>query len=459
MRFPNSRDLNEEQEEIYLYAPHDGRMLVTGPPGTGKTVLAVLRALEVARSRRTPVVAMFNRVLESYTSSRVPESARKHWENIRFSTVHRLFAEMWNGLAVPPSPGDDWIYLATPYAEKDDAKSCGAVWDPDSWYPGRRKKGCWKVEAARFFSVPEQFNRWNPRAQMPTSEGQASDIDWRRFANALFAHAQKLSWDSIDFDILIIDEAQDFPPEFFDLIYVISLGVLGNARKPSLMILADENQRITERNSTIEEIRAKLHINDDRHYRLTNNFRNTREIAQVARHFYAGMATGIPGLPERTGLVPELRRCPDIASAGGRILRYAENNPQHEIGVICLGKDASRASYFRELRRAAPASLPVQTYSSVEAEYRNAKELSFDTPGISIFNSRSCKGLEFDAVFIVGLQEEAARDDMRDFLRMNLYVMTSRGRDSLFLVWTGREGDRPAVLDLIPRAPLVRIYE
>ncbi|MCP1246680.1 AAA family ATPase [Acetobacter cerevisiae] len=459
MRFPNSRDLNEEQEDIYLYAPHDGRMLVTGPPGTGKTVLAVLRALEVAKSRKTPVVAMFNRVLESYTSSRIPESARKHWENIRFTTVHRLFAQIWNGLAVPPSLGDDWIYLATSYAEKDDAKSCGAVWDPESWYPGRRRKGCWKVDSARFFSVPELFNRWNPRAQMPISEGQASDIDWHCYAKALFAHAQNLSWASLDFDILIIDEAQDFPPEFFDLIYVISLGVLGNARKPSLMILADENQRITERNSTIEEIRAKLHISDDRHYRLTNNFRNTLQIAQVARHFYAGMATGIPALPERTGILPELRRCPDIASASGRILRYAENNPLHEIGVICLGRDANRASYFRELSRTAPASLPVQTYSSVEAEYRTAKELSFDTPGISIFNSSSCKGLEFDAVFIVGLQEEAARDEMRDFLRMKLYVMTSRGRDCLFLVWIGCKGDRSAVLDLMPQAPLVRIYE
>ena len=60
MRFPNTRDLNAEQEKVYLYAPAEGRMLVTGPPGTGKTVLAVLRALEVARNRRRPVVAMFN---------------------------------------------------------------------------------------------------------------------------------------------------------------------------------------------------------------------------------------------------------------------------------------------------------------------------------------------------------------------------------------------------------------
>jgi superfamily I DNA/RNA helicase len=347
--------------------------------------------------------------------------------------------------------------LDTPYNEKDEAKDLGCIWDAHSWYPRRQKPGCWKIGAEAFFAAPEKFLRWNPRARLPTRQGNSADIDWSNYAQALFKHAQALSWSAIDFDVLIIDEAQDFPPDFFDLVNVVGLGVLGNARKPTLMILADENQRISERNSTIAEIRSKLNIDEDRHYQLRTNFRNTRQIAQVAQKFYAGMATGVPGLPDRKGPVPELRRCSDIAAVRARILRFAENNPRYEIGVICLGKDISRAAFFRELSERAPKSLPIQTYSSVDKKLRNARELSFDTPGISIFNRSSCKGLEFDAVFIVGLQDVASCDEMRDFLKMNLYVMTSRGRDSLFLIWTGRDGDRPAVLDTMPSEPLVRI--
>ena len=456
MRFPNTRDLNDEQENVYLYAPAEGRMLVTGPPGTGKTVLAVLRALEVARNRQRPVVAMFNSVLQSFTASKVPDSAEGHWENIRFTTVHRLFGQLCDALRVPPSQDDEWIVLDTPYKEKDEAKTLGAQWDPNSWYPGKRKKGCWRIGAEAYFRDPQAFSRWSPRSPRPSKAGNAATIDWQRYVRALNRHYNSVNWEAIDFDVLIIDEGQDFPPDFFRLIDLIAAGILGKGLT-SLIILADENQRITEQNSSIDEIRKILQIEPERQYTLTTNFRNTTEVAQVARHFYAGMSTGIPKLPQRRGPVPELRRCADERAVGARILRYLENNPRHEVGVICLGADRVRSGYFQELSRHLPPSSSIQTYSSVDEAHRDARALGFDRPGISVFNQASCKGLEFDAVFLVGIEGVAWQDHQEDFLKMKLYVMASRSRETLFLIWNGRESETPAILRLMPPEPLVQI--
>jgi superfamily I DNA/RNA helicase len=456
VRFPNTRDLNEEQENVYLYAPTEGRVLVTGPPGTGKTVLAVLRALEVAKKGQRPVVGMFNSVLQSFTSSRLPESSKKHWDNIRFTTINRQFSEIWDALGVPPSDEDEWIFLNTPFEEKDEAKALGAIWDPQAWNIITGRKKCWKVDSGTYWRRPDAFDRWSPRVRRPTKSGNNDSIDWERYFKALTRHADSLNWEAIDFDVLIIDEAQDFPPDFFRIVYLIEVGVFGDGLS-GLMILADENQRITDENSSIEEIRSILQIADDREYALTTNFRNTREVAEVASHFYAGMPTGIPKLPDRRGPVPELRRCADERAVRARLLRYVENNPRHEVGVVCLGKDRVRENYHRELTDHAPKTTRVQTYSSVDKRHRNVHNLEFDKPGISVFNQASCKGLEFDAVFLVGLEGVAWQDQEEDFLKMKLYVMSSRSRESLFLIWNGRETEHPALLDLMPSEPLVRL--
>lgn len=456
MRFPNSRDLNDEQEQVYLYAPTDGRMLVTGPPGTGKTVLAVLRALEVAKSNRTPVVAMFNKVLKAYTGGRNPERSQAHWDKVKFVTVLRFFAELWDKLGVPPSNDDEWLLLNTPFKEKDQAKDLGAIWDRNAWYPGKGK-GCWKISGEAYGEQPDAFARWKPRPPAPINVDDGVAIDWERYGRILGRHGGRLNWSAVDFDILIVDEAQDFPPAFFSLLRRLSEGFFGNERCPAIMILADENQRITQNNSTIAEIIRELEIPEDRQYRLTTNFRNTLQVARVASHFYAGMSTGQPSLPSRTGAVPEVRRCSDRSAVRARILRYAENNPRHQIGVISLGFDRLRENYFQDLRSHAGPGRLVQTYSSVNGEHGNADQLNFDQPSVTVLNSASCKGLEFDAVFIVSLEEENVVEGQADFFKMKMYVMCSRSRENLSLIWNGPQNARPPVLGLMPAEPVVRI--
>jgi DNA helicase-2/ATP-dependent DNA helicase PcrA len=49
---PNSREISDEQEEIYMDAPMDGVVMVAGPPGTGKTVIAFLRAQALNKRKK-----------------------------------------------------------------------------------------------------------------------------------------------------------------------------------------------------------------------------------------------------------------------------------------------------------------------------------------------------------------------------------------------------------------------
>ncbi len=69
MKFPSLNDLDREQRRVYGNAPNDGAILVVGPPGTGKTVMAMHRAQKCIQLKQSPRVIMFNRVLRRYSSA------------------------------------------------------------------------------------------------------------------------------------------------------------------------------------------------------------------------------------------------------------------------------------------------------------------------------------------------------------------------------------------------------
>ena len=129
MRLPNSKDMSAEQKNIYLKAPLHGSILVTGPPGTGKTVIAFMRADTFARKKQRVTVAMYNRVLQTYTKNALPSSG------VDVKTLHSWVWNWWKSLKIPPDPEKaERFDLDCPFSDKDLAKSLGARWD------GKKKK-------------------------------------------------------------------------------------------------------------------------------------------------------------------------------------------------------------------------------------------------------------------------------------------------------------------------------
>jgi superfamily I DNA/RNA helicase len=352
---PSYRDLSKDQDSIYNL-PASGNYLVVGPPGSGKTVVAVYRSWMYQRENIESKFLVYNKTLNQYLEAALATLNLSE----QTSTFHK------------------WFY---------------------TWYQ-------------------DQFHVTPP-------EKERFIFDWNEIYRQLGTKNKYTK-----FSHLIIDEGQDFPKEFY---MVLPLLV------ENLTVFADENQRIYENNSTVEEIRTVLGLKKILY--LKKNFRNSRPIAEFSSCFYAGLQSGIPDLPDRLGNRPTV-----ILTKGNyfqitTILNYSKNNPKKNIGIFLPTKDMAT-----RMHRALAPYLPgkTQMYLSGEAGFR---KIDFTTPGVKIFTYQSAKGLEFDTVFLPYL--ETRRTDMNpENEKMRYYVLCSRAKDDLFLLTSGKTV--PCLLESVP---------
>lgn len=442
MRLPNSKDMSTEQKRVYLNAPLDGEILVSGPPGTGKTVIAFLRAETLARKKQSVTVIMYNRVLQTYTKNATSES------DVNVNTRDSWLWNWWEHLAIPST---EKFELDCPFSEKDKAKELGARWDKI------RKK--WWVKKEILDANPSLFSRWSPRAarmELPTLDDTWT-YDWSGMAMAaLTSHSSgSLSKETLNWGSLIIDEAQDFPKEMYTFFALLKGRVFKEEKQeaPSITILADENQRLNaELNSTISEIRKALTIPADREYKLSRNYRNTRPIAALAKEFYVGLPSGVPVMPQKDGDTPILFEGGELRESVDFMARYARNHDNEQIGVI-VQSDKIRKKVFNKLRHAlSDSSVGVQTYGSKDPAHSDASSLKLDDGGwVAVVNKQSCKGLEFDAVFLPELQVVSMDASSLDHFKMEMYVMCSRARTYLALMYSNEGESSPQFLDYLPQ--------
>ena len=88
---------------------------------------------------------------------------------------------------------------------------------------------------------------------------------------------------------------------------------------------------------------------------------------------------------------------------------------------------------------------------NVNYQFHGTK-LKFDKGGIvTVITKHSCKGLEFDSVFILELQEVDVDPSAIDQFKMEMYVMTSRARSKLFMLLTNQDNSDLQILDYLPK--------
>lgn len=441
MRLPNSKDMSTEQKRVYLNAPLDGEILVSGPPGTGKTVIAFLRAETLARKKQSVTVVMYNRVLQTYTKNATSES------DVNVKTRDSWLWNWWEDLAIASK---EEFELDCPFSEKDKAKELGAHWKKS------RKK--WWVKKEKLDANPSLFSRWSPRAaRMELPLLRPWVYDWAGMAVAVLANHScgSLSKETLHWGSLIIDEAQDFPKEMYTFFALLKESIFKEEKQeaPSITILADENQRLNaEVNSTISEIRKALTIPAEREYKLTRNYRNTRSIAALAKEFYVGLPSGVPDMPQKGGDTPVLFEGSELRESIDFMARYARNHDNEQIGVI-VQSDRIRKNVYNKLKHAlSDSSVGVQTYGSKDPAHNDASSLKLDDGGwVAVVNKQSCKGLEFDAVFLPELQSVSMDASSIDQFKMEMYVMCSRARTFLALMYSNEGESLPQFLDYLPR--------
>jgi superfamily I DNA/RNA helicase len=389
MRTPSYEDLSKEQDAICVLAPLDGATLVSGPPGTGKTVVAFYRAETAAKKSQTPRIVMYSTVLHRYTGNATKNRTVRNG----IKTWHKWLAGWWRSVFGP-------------------------------WLP--------------------QVRRYYP--------------DWEKMIPSVLLLGSKPTAEAKAFNgwgHLIIDEGQDFPVGFYQLASVmLTLAAAGARKDVALTVLADENQRLSaDRNSALEEIERSLAIPPERHYRLTRNYRNTYEIARAASHFYCGLRSGIPDFPEgRHGNMPRIIRTVDLDASVDIIKNFVVNQSDLEVGVF-LPKKTLQIKYFNELtyRLKDIKGVKVQRYTNGDKMHGDAASLKFDRPGmVTVLCDSSCKGLEFDAVFVPELQARRWDPAAIDHMRMQFYVLSSRARQQLTFMYSAAGGETVPVLEYFP---------
>ena len=361
---PGIQDLSKEQEAARAL-PKEGQHLIVGGPGTGKSVLALIRARRHLREDDDYLFLVFNHLLNKASS--------------------QLFGDGFES----------------------------RTWD--AWF------------RAAFRQVAEQ-----PIPLLPQRPNGYVEVDWDGVEEIV--HALPGGKDA-HHPFLIIDEGQDMPREFYE-----SLVKLGFER---FFVVADQNQQITEANSSRRDIQDCLAIETQDVIELQHNYRNQYQVAKLASTFYTGdPASPPPELPTRgPGAVPLLYfYSPDhMEKVAKGILRLADRDPRQLIGVIAPNNRV-RECYFDALRSAnveldnSPPS--VSTYFA-----DNRPEVSFDQGGILVINAQACKGLEFDTVILADIDEHYHRPQDPDVARRRFYVMVARARERVFL-FMKNDGDR-----------------
>jgi hypothetical protein len=110
IKMPTYKALSEEQKAILEDTELDENLMVVGPPGTGKTVIAMWRAKQVCSgdSINQAMLLMYNVILVAYA-----DQWREQHPKVSVSTYHSWVFKFWrkNFRINPPNkPDNSWAY-------------------------------------------------------------------------------------------------------------------------------------------------------------------------------------------------------------------------------------------------------------------------------------------------------------------------------------------------------------
>ena len=375
MRFPKLTELDEDQLAIYEGAPVEGSVLIIGPPGTGKTIIAFHRAGYLKQLGQHPRVVMFNKVLSHYAGAR--ESVAK---DVEVSTMNSWTCKWWSEAAGGRIP-----VLAS------------SRWDYD-----------WDKILARLLPLLGtrrlEAIRWG---HLVIDEGQDFQPGMYAALNILMTAANAMPGGRPTAVTVLADDNQ--------------------------RLVQGKNSTVEQIRQALT-----LHESARNVFTLKKNYRNTREIARFAARFYIGNASGIPEQPQKSGTVPTVivsgleDEGRNLNAFADKIAAYAKLRNE-QVGVL-VPDNKVRKSMVNRLNAKLGGVVKVQSYAT-DDKYARVEDLVFDEDGhVTVLNFKSAKGLEFDAVFVVDPGKLVSGSTPADHLKMTLYVMCSRAKTRLNLM-------------------------
>ena len=236
---------------------------------------------------------------------------------------------------------------------------------------------------------------------------------------------------------LIVDEGQDLAEGFF--------AYAAHYISQTMSVFADDDQALAERRTTLEQIMKAAGLPAP--IILSQNHRNTPEIARVAEHFHSGRLPTATVRRTHSGDVPRLAERLSFDGVAHSIATWSQNRGG-SIGVV-----VDQNSTGEHLHTMLQQRLPRLRCDYYNNERKNENCINVLNPGITILNKESVKGQEFDTVFVLELQKFLPCQSDAD--KRAMYMMCSRARDDLWLI-CGPDGRlSSAILDALPDADIL----
>ena len=444
--------LHPSQREI-VEKDFAGPARVAGSAGTGKTVVALHRAVRLAKSSPDArvLLATFSDPLAASLATKVRLLAGPETSvipRIRVASLQGVAAELLE-LATGRRAHvakDDQIARALEKAAADAGLSAKLNFLRSEW---AHVVDAWQVtDAAEYLAVPrlgrdrrlgsKQRERFWPVFAAARADLEARGFyTWPGVFTAVTRHFADKS--AKPFSHIVIDEAQDLGvPELRFLAAIAPVG------KNGLFFSGDLGQRIFQQPFSWKALGVDVR---GRAATLKVNYRTSHQIRRAADRLLPGPQRDVDGVvEERKGTVsvfngpePKIVVAQDEAAETSAVAAFikealGQGVAPREIGVFVRAPE-----------------LLIRARAAVQAAGAEALELSErgDDPGerVSIGTMHLAKGLEFKAVAVIACDEdalplrsridsaadEAELEDVYDTERQLLYVAATRARDRLLV--------------------------
>ncbi len=432
----------------------NGPVKVTGSAGTGKTVVALHRARELARKENRVLLTSFVTTLcENLERSLALITTPEVRDRITVATVHSIALQLLreNGHSIQPASGEETRAALN-------AASVGVPFDREfvrsEWDNVIQRQG---------------IAEWNEyRATRRTGRGSALSVRDRKTLWGVFedtrerlADRHKITWADLciqatellgaglvsPFDAVVVDEVQDLNAAEIRFLWALARHSPGN-----FMVVGDTGQRIYPGGFSLRslgiEVRGRSHI-------LRINYRTTEQIRRSADALLGHESDDMNSGTERRDQARSLLGGPDP-----ELREHATWNDEIEktVGQVELwkrsGLDGDDIAVFLRTNQLAEQMENRFLHEGIEVS-RLTRDSSLSAGGVRVGSMHRAKGLEFKAVVVAGVTasllphpqslrrvtDPKDREDAIELERRLLYVAMTRARDELLVSWHGKPSE------------------
>lgn len=304
------------------------------------------------------------------------------------------------------------------------------------------------------------FDGWAKANGIPRRFNHQHNETNDELGERLLRHLQQGYGDARSYDTVLIDEAQDFAPSWFRC----ALEAMKEPNDGDLLIAGDGSQGLYRGNRAVSWERLGIHARGrtiHKDFDLDKNYRNTREILELAAAFAASVSTeeadgvltvGVDPTKalRSTGQRPALIRAQDRTEECARALLLIDGllKGEHslkgidglvqgsEIGILyprlVKGDRDLFSRFLTSLRKRGP------TVWLSDPEDKGARR-RVSEPGIKVQTIHSAKGLQYRVVILMwaDLLPSGFPDSDVEEERRLMYVALTRPEDMLFITCSG----------------------